>query len=70
MNIFSIETYLSPFSLLIGEHMLRFDFDLCEMSEEENKKLTPSLTFLGELPISEKWTVRQLKGWIIVTVHI
>ena len=57
---------LSSPSLLIGEHMLRFDCDLGEMSEEENKKLTSSLVFLGELPISEKWTIRQLKGRISI----
>ena len=53
---------LSSPSLLIGEHMLRFDCDL----GEENKKLTSSLVFLGELPISEKWTIRQLKGRISI----
>ena len=51
--------------------MLRFDCDVSEMSEEENKKTTlPSLIFLGELPVSEKWTIRQLKGKTIIIFPI
>ena len=82
MNIIpSVELNLNPPPcLLAGEHMLSFYCDLGEMKEEENKndgdgkktggkddKIKPSsMIFLAELPVSEKWTVRQLKGRTIV----